>query len=1571
VGIGDFIKDLTPDSVEDAVEDGVEWAGNRVEDVGNWTADRLDDVGWESGADWVREKSRSVANRMGAEVDEMDLGQTEDKTKLIYGSPGKLRSTAAHLRDFQRAFDNVGLGLEGLDSDTLKGQAADAFRATVKIEPPKWYKGADAFEEAAKALDAFAGTVTWAQDQAQTAIDKWKAGTEASEKAADEHKSKVDSYNKAVDQYNAKPADQRDPSQLPPKPGEFTDPGKQSMQEAQDILAEARRQRNAAAETARGAVTHARDAAPPKPSYAEQAQDGLDEYELMKTHFGAGVLKGTAGLVNFARGLNPTDPYNITHPAEYLTNLDSTVAGLVTVANDPWGAGKQMVTNFMKDPAEGLGTLVPDAVLAAATGGAGAGVKGARLAEEAADAANAARRAEGLADDAEGAGRRADDMRDPARPPNCKCSGREPVDFATGRMFLPQVDVDLPGSLPLVLRRDYESSYRAGRWFGPTWSSTIDQRLEVDAIGVVLHGEDNLLLPYPHPAPGTPVLPEAGPSRPLERHPDGSYTLTDPASGLTYTFHAPEGAEPGGDGTALLASVSDRAGRTVTAEYDADGAPLALVQQGGRRLEFTVHEGRITALTLAGAGPGPLVRYGYTDGHLTSLTDSAGHTTRFTYDDEGRVTSWTDTNGSRFTFGYDERDRCVTQTGVEGHLYSDFHYSDPDPATGLTTTTVTDSLGHTWRYLVNERLQVVAEQDPTGATVRTTRDRRNRLLSRTDALGGQTLFAYDGADRLVSVTRPDGSVQRAAYDEQGQLVELTLPGGARWRQEFDERGLRHSVTDPAGRTTRYTHDEHGHQTSVTDPLGAVTRLRHDPAGLLVERVDPAGGVSRRHRDTFGRIVELTGPRGDLTTFAWTHEGRLASRTGPDGGTESWTYDGEGNCLTHTDPGGRTTRFEYTHFDLIAARTDPDGTRHTFVHDTELRLVEVTNPQGLHWSYTYDPAGRLVGETDFDGRTTRYDNDPLGRVAARHTPLGETVHYTRDAMGRVVRKDAAGAVTTYEYDQAGRLAHAAAPGGTLTYQYDRCGRVKTELTDGRALAFTYDAAGRRTRRMTPSGRTTTYDHDEVGRTERLGLAGREIDFTYDSAGDELTRSFGEALTLTTERDAAGRITGRDLAHAGRAVHRRGYAYTPDGQVAAEEDSLRGPRRYTLDDAGRITAVTAEHWQETYAYQGAGSATADAGWPERHPGADAAGARDYQGTRVMTAGANHYAYDDAGRLVRRTRKRLSRKPDTWTYAYDAEDRLQQVRTPDGTLWRYHYDPLGRRVAKERLGPDGESVVERTEFVWDGPVLAEQSTAPNGQLPHRTTLTWDYDGLTPIAQTERLTDEATQAEIDARFFAITTDLIGTPTELVDEQGRIAWQSRATLWGVTAWNADADAYTPLRFPGQYFDPESGLHYNHHRYYDPLTARYTTPDPLGLAPAPDPAGYVHNPCTTSDPLGLAPYENNGGLGELQKVNKPDPAADKLAEKLGGESRLKFENDPSGREFDAISDDYVAQTKPEGMQMGSAFRNQAKATFERSIESGRTPYFHFEGEPTPEVINKLKDYGRRYGIEPVIDISPL
>jgi RHS repeat-associated protein len=71
----------------------------------------------------------------------------------------------------------------------------------------------------------------------------------------------------------------------------------------------------------------------------------------------------------------------------------------------------------------------------------------------------------------------------------------------------------------------------------------------------------------------------------------------------------------------------------------------------------------------------------------------------------------------------------------------------------------------------------------------------------------------------------------------------------------------------------------------------------------------------------------------------------------------------------------------------------------------------------------------------------------------------------------------------------------------------------------------------------------------------------------------------------------------------------------------------------------------------------------------------------------------------------------------------------------------------------------------------------------------------------------------------------------------------------------------TPWRFPGQYHDEESGLHYNFHRYYDPGAGRYISPDPLGLAPAPNPYSYPTNPTGWVDPLGLNPCQG-GPSGE-------------------------------------------------------------------------------------------------------------
>ncbi|RSS87044.1 type IV secretion protein Rhs [Streptomyces sp. WAC05292] len=1151
-----------------------------------------------------------------------------------------------------------------------------------------------------------------------------------------------------------------------------------------------------------------------------------------------GVVKGTAGIVSFARSLNPGDPYNIAHPAEYLTNLNSTAAGLVTMVNDPWGSGKKMLDEFMKDPSEGLGKLIPELI---GSKGAGAAKKAATTAKHLDDAKPGPARTSldqhgPHASETPDAGKRHDDT--------------DPVDLATGRMFLPQIDVVLPGVLPLAFTRRAESGYTAGRWFGPTWASTVDQHLEVDAEGVILVTEDGLRVPYPHTAPGLPVLPvsPSAPRHPIERTPDGDWTVTDPATGHTRRFTPPAG-DPDGNGIAPIAQLEDRNGNLITFEYDAQGTPLGISHSGGYRLRFDTADGRITALHLDG-GP-RILAYGYTDGHLTAVTNSSGKPLRFTYDDRARITSWTDTNDHSYTYAYDDHDRCTAEGGSGGHLTLTLEYSEQDPDTGHHTTTLTTAEGHTTRYRIDGRFRVIAETDPLGATTRFTYDRNGRLLTRTDPLGLTTTCTYDEQSRLVSVTRPDGRSSRVEYDELGLPAKLTRSDGTSVRQTFDERGNLLSTTSAAGATTRFGHNEFGHPASVTDALGNVTRISCNAAGLPLTITDPLGATTSYERDSFGRPVALTDPLGRTLHQTWTVEGRLSQRQYPDGAAESWTYDGEGNCLTYTDRADATTSYEYSDFDLLVARTTPDGARYEFSHDAGLRMTGVTNPEGLIWTYAYDPAGRLLRQSDFDDRTLSYVYDPAGRLTACTNALGETVTYEYNVLGQVTRKTTADGTTAFEYDASDQLAVASSPHATITWLRDRHGRVVSETVNGRTITYAYDVLGRRVSRTTPSGATATWTYDAAGRRLSLTTSGRTIGFGYDAAGQEVSRTIAGALTLTHDYDELGRPKNQRLvARDGRTLQRRGYAYRPDGALTALDDLLAGSRTFTLDDAARVTAVHGPSWEEQYAYDAAGNQI-EATWPDYHPGAAARGSRSYTGTRVVNAGGIRYEHDGLGRTTLRQKARLSRKPDTWRYEWDAEDRLAGVVTPDGTVWRYVYDALSRRIGKRRLTADG-SVAEETVFTWDGSTLCEQTSDP-------VTVTWTHSGVHPLTQTET-------NGVDVRFFAIVTDLIGTPKELVSEGGEIAWHTRSSLWGATTWNRDATAYTPLRFPGQYFDPETGFHHNYFRVYDPETARYLSPDPLGLVPAPNPTAYVLNPHVWSDPLGLKPYDIPWSSGNVSRA---------------------------------------------------------------------------------------------------------
>ncbi|MFY1696356.1 RHS repeat-associated core domain-containing protein [Solwaraspora sp. WMMA2101] len=137
-------------------------------------------------------------------------------------------------------------------------------------------------------------------------------------------------------------------------------------------------------------------------------------------------------------------------------------------------------------------------------------------------------------------------------------------------------------------------------------------------------------------------------------------------------------------------------------------------------------------------------------------------------------------------------------------------------------------------------------------------------------------------------------------------------------------------------------------------------------------------------------------------------------------------------------------------------------------------------------------------------------------------------------------------------------------------------------------------------------------------------------------------------------------------------------------------------------------------------------------------------------------------------------------------------------------------------------------------------------------------------------------------------------------------------------------------------------------------------------------AGFQAANCPAPNSVGAVgrPYIGRTA-NELIDVNIKDPAAQALAVRIHGRASVRFSGDPKGREFDAVSHLYVAQSKPANYQIGSSFRRQAQATFEMAIQTGRRPYFHFEGPPMPEVTRKLQEYGVRYGIQPVIDTRRL
>lgn len=370
MGLGDIVEgglNELGDAAEGVIDSGKKGLGEATNFVTDKTADGLAWAGADGAAEGVRDFGEGVNNRLGGTVDERGLGETDDPKELIHGSAPKIEENAKHLLDFAKAFETVGDGMRNLAGEGWQGKAADAFRDKFEMHPKQWLKAADACEDAGKALQAYATTVTWAQGQAGVAIDTYKNAQRATEKAASAHNAKVEAYNKAADEYFTASAWGKDPGPKPTEPGDFQDPGVAGRQEAQEILDDARRQRTDAARDAQQKVRAGLEMAPEKPDFTDRVgadfKDGFVGFNLNAMHFAGGVVSGGTDLLRMARTVNPLDPYNITHPGQYSAGVQTLAAGLISTAAHPERLPKAIVgAGWGNDPGQALGVLVSNLI---------------------------------------------------------------------------------------------------------------------------------------------------------------------------------------------------------------------------------------------------------------------------------------------------------------------------------------------------------------------------------------------------------------------------------------------------------------------------------------------------------------------------------------------------------------------------------------------------------------------------------------------------------------------------------------------------------------------------------------------------------------------------------------------------------------------------------------------------------------------------------------------------------------------------------------------------------------------------------------------------------------------------------------------------------------------------------------------------------------------------------------------------------------------------------------------------------------------------------------------------------
>ena len=470
-------------------------------------------------------------------------------------------------------------------------------------------------------------------------------------------------------------------------------------------------------------------------------------------------------------------------------------------------------------------------------------------------------------------------------------------------------------------------------------------------------------------------------------------------------------------------------------------------------------------------------------------------------------------------------------------------------------------------------------------------------------------------------------------------------------------------------------------------------------------------------------------------------------------------------------------------------------------------MSVTDGNGNTTNYVLDDKGRVYQEISPDTGTTTYQYDPTGNVIAKTDARGITVSYSYDAVNRLTLVDfPTDTDIVYTYDTCtngkGRLCQVVDQAGTTSYSYSPRGELVQEdkliLGVNYTTGYQYDDNGNLEVLTYPSGRTVTYVYDNADQvttvlTTPSGGAQQSVasSISYMPFGSLASMTHGNGLVRTVGHDLQYRVTSLQTG----ALQDLTYVPDANGNVQDIVDNLdpNKNKSFSYDSINRLDGATGPWGSLSWTYDDVGN---------RLTYTDGSGTTNYgyfTGTNRLQAltGATTktFSYTNAGN---------TETEDTRQYVYNESNRLIQVNE-GGVIGDYTYNGYGERVVKVVQGAT-------TIFHYDhNGTLIGESDGVNFEE-------YIYLGRTPIAKAS-----------GQDLFFIHADHLDTPRIMTNAGGASVWNLEVRPFGDSE-NVTGTATLNLRFPGQYYDDESGMNYNYFRMYRQDLGRYLEADPIGLA---------------------------------------------------------------------------------------------------------------------------------------------